>query len=126
MSASGDADRKPGRDEDKHDYISLLRELHDAFKPHGYLLTVAVSAGKPTIDRAYDIPEMNKYLDFVNLMAYDFHGGWDTKTGHNAPLYSYNNDSELDKEFTVSYAVDYWLQKGIQSQKLVNVHFKYF
>src|SRR5699024_7543391 len=81
MSAAGDADRKPGRAQDKQDFISLIRELKAAFKPHGYLLTAAVSAGKETIDRAYDIPEMNKYLDFVNLMAYDFHGGWDTHTG---------------------------------------------
>ena len=119
MSASGDADRKPGRDEDKRDFITLLKELHDALKPHGYLLTAAVSAGQPTIDRAYDIPELNKYLDFVNLMTYDFHGGWDTKTGHNAPLYAYPDAEELDKQFTVSYAVDYWLQKGLPSQKLV-------
>ncbi|OTF83884.1 mite allergen-like protein (Chitinase-like) [Euroglyphus maynei] len=113
MQASGDSDRKPGRTEDKEDYINLLRELHEAFRPHGYALSAAVSAGKPTIDRAYNIPEMSKYLDFINLMSYDYHGGWENHTGHNAPLNSYNNANELDKEFTVTYSVEYWLNHGI-------------
>lgn len=121
MKASGEADRTPGRAEDKEDYISLLKELHEALHPRGYLLTAAVSAGKPTIDRAYDIPAMNKYLDFINLMTYDFHGGWDNKTAHNAPLYPYPDATGIDKEFTVSYAVDYWLEKGASPSKLVPV-----
>lgn len=53
MKASGEADRVPGRDEDKEDYIKLLRELRAAFEPYGFILSAAVSAGKPTIDRAY-------------------------------------------------------------------------
>ena len=81
MKAKGDADRKPGDPTDKEHDIALLRELHQAFQPHGFILTTAVSAGKTVIDRAYDVPEMNKYIDFINLMTYDFHGGWENKTG---------------------------------------------
>lgn len=119
MKAAGEADRTPGRAQDKHDYIELLKELREAFEPHGYLLTAAVSAGKPTIDQAYDIVGINKYLDFINLMTYDFHGGWDTVTGHNAPLHWQPNATGLAKEFTVQFASDYWIEKGMDPAKIV-------
>lgn len=77
----GDHDRLPGNDTDKQNYVELLKELHVALQPGGYLLTAAVSAGRTTMDRAYDIPQVNRYLDFINVMSYDFHGGWENKTG---------------------------------------------
>lgn len=43
---------------DRVNYITLLRELKNAFAPHGYLLTVAVAA-IPT-DAAYDVPSMSE------------------------------------------------------------------
>ena len=29
----------------------------------------------------------HRYLDIFNVMAYDYHGAFDTSTGHVAPLY---------------------------------------
>lgn len=60
----------------------MIAELKEAFTPKGYLLTAAVSAGFWTIDTAYDIPMVSKYLDYINIMAYDFHGAWDQRTGN--------------------------------------------
>jgi GH18 family chitinase len=36
-----------------------------------------------------------RYLDFINIMAYDLHGSWESVTGHNAPLYAGPNDDGL-------------------------------
>lgn len=119
MKASGEADRTPGRDEDKEDYVLLLEELREAFEPYGFLLTAAVSAGKPTIDRAYDIPKVSQLLHFINLMTYDFHGGWDKTTGHNSPLYPLDGATGIDEQFTMKYAVDYWIERGADPKKII-------
>lgn len=89
--------------------------MSDAFKPRGLLLSAAVAIGKNTIDAAYDVPKLAKSLDWISLMAYDLHGSWDGKTGHNAPLYS-NDPSDV---LTVDFATRYWIQKGAPSKKLV-------
>jgi len=119
MKAVGDQDRKPGNAADKQNFVDLIRELHTAFQPHGFVLSAATSAGKPTIDRAYNLPEMSKYLDIINLMTYDMHGAWENKTAHNAPLHPRPGDIELDKEFTIEYAVDYYLKLGADPKKIV-------
>lgn len=90
----------------------MTKELSESFKPEGLLVTAAVSANPTTSDQAYDIPTMSKYLDFINLMSYDYHGQWDHKTGHNAPF-------EASDNFNVKASVDYWLQKGTAPEKLI-------
>ena len=119
MKAAGEADRVPGRDEDKQDYVALLQELRIAFEPYGFLLTAAVSAGKTTIDRAYDVPQVSKLLHYINLMTYDFHGGWDNYTAHNAPLYPFPGSTGIEQQFTTQWAVDYWISLGADPKKIV-------
>ena len=61
-------------------------------EPDGLLLTAAVAAGKQTIDSGLDIPAMAKYIDILNVMAYNFHGTWHPYTHHNTPLHMYPED----------------------------------
>ena len=57
------------------------------FLPSGFLLTAAVSPSNKVIEEAYDVAALDKWLDYVSVMAYDYNGHWDKKTGHIAPLY---------------------------------------
>ena len=68
------------------------------------LLSAAVSASKTIIDEAYDVETLGQYLDFINLMTYDFHANWDGFTGHHSSLYQYSEDAS-DYLNTVSNAV---------------------
>lgn len=110
-----------GASYDKQNFVRLLRELSEAFRPRGYLLTAAVSAGKWFVEPAYDIPQVSKYLDLINLMAYDYHGGWETKTGMNAPLFSSakHDLSREDRTLNVNWSVNYWLSQGAAREKLM-------
>uniref|UniRef100_A0A8C6FJW5 GH18 domain-containing protein n=1 Tax=Moschus moschiferus TaxID=68415 RepID=A0A8C6FJW5_MOSMO len=85
--------------EDKQRFTILIKEMLQAFEEEAeetgkprLLITAAVSAGKETIDAGYEIAEIGKLLDFISVMTYDFHGGWDPCTGHNSPLHVGSKD----------------------------------
>ena len=44
---------------------------------------------------------VNRLLDFVNLLTYDFHGTWEDLTGINAPLLPRRGESKEDRERNV-------------------------
>ena len=45
-------------------------------------------------------------------MCYDYHGKWDTKTGHNAPLGPRPDEAGADLTLNVDYTLQYLLQVG--------------
>ena len=80
-------------------FVILLEELKAAFQQHGLMLTAAVSAGKETINKAYNVIAMSEHLDLINVMAYDFHGAWEQKTHHNSPLFAHPADKENNNDY---------------------------
>ena len=56
------------------------------------LLSAAVSPSKTIMDVGDDVPAISQYLDWINVMTYDYHGQWDKKTGHVAPHYEHPDD----------------------------------
>lgn len=104
------------RPEDGHNYTLLLQEVRAALDSQGakdgnhYLLTVA---GGPNVSfaRNTELAEMMKYLDFMNIMTYDYHGSWESSTGHNAPLYAADG-------LSVSDTVEAYLNAGAVPEKL--------
>lgn len=78
--------------DEKEGFTAWVRELSEAFRPRGLLLSTAVSPSKKIIDAGYDVSELSRYFDWIAVMTYDFHGQWDKKTGHVAPLYHHPDD----------------------------------
>ncbi|XP_067863652.1 acidic mammalian chitinase-like [Heptranchias perlo] len=112
--------------EDKKHFTTLVKELLNAFNTEAdstgnsrLLLTAAVAAGKETIDAGYEIAEVSQYLDFISVMAYDFHGSWEKVTGHNSPLYRGSADQGKFAYFNIDYAVKYWRDNGAPAEKLI-------
>uniref|UniRef100_T1P9P3 chitinase n=1 Tax=Musca domestica TaxID=7370 RepID=T1P9P3_MUSDO len=106
--------------QDRENFLLLLKELKEGLEPFGYLLTAAVGSVKSSADISYDIPEMMKYLDFVNVMAYDLHGPWESVVGINAPLYAGPQDTtDHSKQMNVDAIVKYWLSKGATREKFI-------
>lgn len=70
-----------GHADEKEHFAELVRELSEAFRPRGWLLSSAVSPSKVVIDAGYDVPTLSKYFSWIAVMAYDYHGQWDKQTG---------------------------------------------
>ncbi|XP_056588210.1 acidic mammalian chitinase-like [Triplophysa dalaica] len=111
--------------EDKQRFTLLCKELLEAYKAEGdatgrprLLLSAAVSAGKKIIDDGYEIAEISKYLDFINVMTYDFHGSWQRFTGHNSPLYNGSKDTGDNIYLNTDFAMTYWRDQGAPVEKL--------
>lgn len=74
------------------------------------LLTVAVPCG-PSNYRLLRLREMEPYVDLFYLMAYDFAGAWDSKTGHQSALYG--------GPLNAHQAVSDYMAAGVPPHKLV-------
>lgn len=110
-------DCKRGPASDKDGFSAWIKELSAELKPRGLLLSAAVSPNKLVIDAGYDVPVLAQYLDWISVMTYDYHGSFDKKTGHNAPLY-YHEQDEL-YYFNANYSINYWISKGAPSRNIV-------
>ncbi|KZZ92461.1 chitinase 18-7 [Moelleriella libera RCEF 2490] len=113
----------PQNQEEAQHYVDLLaavrRELDDyaakSADNHHFELTVACPAGSNNYEKLC-LAQMDPYLDFWNLMAYDYAGSWDQVSGHQANLYP---AGEPSTPFSTSQAVDYYTSHGVCANKIV-------
>jgi chitinase len=72
-----------------HNEVCLLQELSKEFQRQQppLVLAVALSGYKEVIEQAYDLSAIGRYVDFVSVMTYDYHGAWENILGHVSPLY---------------------------------------
>jgi GH18 family chitinase len=82
-----------------------------------YLLTLATAAD-PAKAMYLELDKLGILCDFVNIMTYDYRGGWSSTTGHQTPLYPSSRDPtpELGNSQLI---VDYYLTNGFPASKLL-------
>jgi chitinase len=114
----------PANDQEMINLALLVKEWHEALvheasasgKPR-LLLTAAVyySSQFTTfgLPRSYPADSINKYVDWINPMCYDYHGTWENFTGPNAALY------DPKSNVSTSFGIGSWIQAGVSPKKLV-------
>lgn len=115
----------PKSPQEGHDFVALLAETRKAMNAHAYnlpsrphfLLTVASPAG-PSNFPNLDFRLMDQYLDFWNLMAYDFAGSWDQQAGHQANVFP-SKQTPQSTPFSLDYAVRYYATQGVPPSSIV-------
>jgi chitinase len=118
---------KPGnivRDGDQERFTLLLKEVREqldqAEQEDGqeYALSAAVSADSAKV-KGLEHAEIKQYLDYVNVMTYDYHGSWNEYTNHQAPLYSNPNDPSPNADtFYIDASMDYWASTAFDKADL--------
>jgi len=99
--------------------LKLLREKLDSLSTpkKSYLLTIATGANQKYLDHT-NMREAHKYLDFINIMTYDFYGGGDIITGHHANLSTSKYDDNMGS-INGKLAVKQHIDAGIPANKIV-------
>ena len=108
---------------DRDVYLKLMKELRamlDALEletGREYELTSAISAGPDRIARV-DYRNAIRYLDYLFVMSYDFHGAWsNTDLGHHAGLFAGKADPSDD--YNAHRGVQALLAQGVPAGKIV-------
>ena len=110
-----------GTPEDAHNFTLLLKDLYNISRKQKapMLITIAGPITFNHIDKL-ELNEIQKYLSWINLMCYNYHGPWggkdDKVTNHHAPLYA---TKEGDSSLHIDATVQKYISKGIPKKKLI-------
>ncbi|PSN61104.1 glycoside hydrolase [Corynespora cassiicola Philippines] len=107
------------------DMVSLLQATRQTLDEYSaknangtnLLLTVASPAG-PTHYSIMKLAAMDQYIDFWNLMGYDYAGSFAAMAGHTANLKSCDMNPE-STPFNTQQAISYYKEKGISASKII-------
>jgi chitinase len=75
-------------------------------------ISIATAGGAEKLANL-NLQGIDAYVDFYNVMTYDFHGGWESRTGHQAAM---TGDAG---GYDVVTAIDQFRQAGIAMDKVV-------
>ncbi|AWC27363.1 glycosyl hydrolase family 18 protein [Bacillus cytotoxicus] len=112
------------RPEDKQNFTLLLQDVRNALDKassedgKSYLLTIASGASQRYADHT-ELKKISQIVDWINIMTYDFHGGWEATSNHNAALYKDPQDPAADTKYYVDGAVEIYKNEGVPADKIV-------
>ncbi|KIH54844.1 glycosyl hydrolase, family 18, partial [Ancylostoma duodenale] len=120
---------KEGVPADKQNYILLLKELRERLtklateldRDVPYEITIASAAGEWNIKPGYDLKSVTQYVDFINVMTYDYYGAWGSQwgayTGPPSPLY-YGAPSGYSGKLNADFSMKYYTCRTGKPSKL--------
>ncbi|KAG8165266.1 hypothetical protein KVR01_005541 [Diaporthe batatas] len=108
-------------------FVALLQTVRKALDDYAaqyapgyhFLLTIASPAG-PQNYNTMQLSAMAQYLDYFNLMAYDYAGGWDSTSGHQANVYPASDSGNAQAvKYSTERAVTDYIAAGVPASKIV-------
>ncbi|KAH6687317.1 symbiotic chitinase [Plectosphaerella plurivora] len=85
-----------GKPEDVENFVLLVKDLRQTFNKAGRKLGITFTAPSSYwYLKWFDLPNVMKYVDWVNLMSYDLHGTWDSNNPIGAIVQGHTNLTEI-------------------------------
>jgi len=108
------------RTEDKQHFTLMFKAIREELDKLAVKTgkTYALSTALPAFPRLFEVTEMGKvaeYIDYVNIMAYDFYVSGDT-AGHHSNLFASENS---EREDSGDKAYTLYRKEGVPAEKLV-------
>ncbi|KAH8674392.1 glycoside hydrolase superfamily [Tricladium varicosporioides] len=115
----------PQNDREATDMVLLLQSVRKSFDAYGkslstpyhFQLTVA-SPASPSNYQTLHLSDMDQYVDFWFLMAYNYAGSWGNTAGNQANLF-YSTSVPASTPFNTKDIVNDYITKGIAASKIV-------
>ncbi|MDX3773560.1 glycosyl hydrolase family 18 protein [Chromatiaceae bacterium AAb-1] len=117
----GGANPDLGSAQDGAGFATLMQELRAALDAletetgRSYELAAAMSGGVEKLS-VVDWEDAHPYMDYINLMTYDYYGAWNGVLGHQTGLYPSPNSPIVG--FSAHEAVQYLLNRGVPPGKI--------
>jgi chitinase len=80
-----------------------------------YYVTTAVGGSQSYIDHT-EMDKVQQYTDYINIMSYDYAGGWDAISGHHTNLYVSSGDSN---QYSAHRSIQAFIAAGVPATKIV-------
>jgi len=109
------------RPEDKQHYTNLFKELRKGLDSlhltthMKYYVSTAVGGSQDYIDHT-EMDKVQEYTDYINIMSYDYTGGWSSITGHHTNLYTSSGDSN---QYSAHRSIQAFIGAGVPASKIV-------
>lgn len=99
--------------------VQFVEELHNALAAwrKDAVITMAVPAAYWS-GQYFDVPKLVPFIDYWNIMSYDFHGSWG-HAGFLSPLYPTSSDPVDGHKYNLQYSLNYWLERGVPKANIL-------
>jgi chitinase len=111
---------------DRENATALLHEFRHQLDATGrdYLLTVDIPGGNIHSTGSWQLHQVAQTVDWIDLMAFDYHGSWDPLTDFNSPLgldplEPPVGGGALQETWNTTGSVAYFLANGVPRDRLV-------
>ncbi len=92
------------------DFITILNNVFKESNPN-YRISIDLNPFYSEMDRIFDFPMLQKKVNYIMIMGYDWHGTWSRRAGPNSPM---NADSGMGIYESIRY-----YEKFVDKNKLL-------